>query len=434
MDIAVEDINTTKKRLRIKIPADAIEKEIDDSLLKLRQNAKIPGFRPGMAPLNLLEKRFGKEVEAEVLDKVIPEYFSKALKKANIEPVTFPVIDEKIGFKRNTPLNISFTIEVLPKIENPQYENITIKEIPIVVDDADIDEYIKKLQEEKAVFEVSDKEIAVDDLVSFELVDCKIQGEDITPPSVKDAVSRMGNELLPLDILDKALGKKKGDLIEFSTTFPENCQSKEIIGKTADITLRVSETKKKNLPPIDNEFAKDLGFENLSEMHEKIKERIYAIKKEHVGRLNKAKIMNQILEPYDFDVPETLLKNELESLVMQESMTQRETHEPLSEGSGPDQGKKDPEMLQAEMQNKALRNVRASIIINTIGLKEGITVTDDEVNERIALLAQRLSATPEAVRNFYTYKKGSLEGLRHSIFEDKVLDMLLSKAHIEKGE
>ena len=99
MNLAIEDINTTKKRLKVEIPADVIEKEIGISLQKLKQKAKIPGFRQGMAPLNLLEKRFGKEVEAEVLDKVIPEYFGKALKEANIEPVTFPVIDEKIKIK-----------------------------------------------------------------------------------------------------------------------------------------------------------------------------------------------------------------------------------------------------------------------------------------------------------------------------------------------
>ncbi len=434
MNLAIEDINSTKKRLRIEIPAQVIEKEIGVSLQKLKQKAKIPGFRPGMAPMNLLEKRFGKEVEAEVLDKVIPEYFGKALQEANIEPVTFPVIDERIGFERHKPLNLSFTVEVLPKIDNLQYEDITIKEIPIVVNESDVDEYIKSLQESRAVFEVTDKDIEVDDLVSFDFVDCTIKGEEITPPSIKEQVSQIGNEILPLDIMDKVLGKKKGDLLEFTTTFQEHCKSKELIGKTADITLKVSEIKKKNLPVIDDDLAKDLGFENMSEMREKIHEKIYAIKKEHIGRLHKAKIMNQILEPHNFDVPETLLEKELQSLVMQESVSQKESHEKVSKEDSAEQVQKDTETLRAEMEHKALMNVRASIIIDAIGKKEGITVTDDELNERIALLAQRLSATTEAVKNFYTYKEGSLEGLRHSIFEDKVLDMLLSKAHLEKGE
>lgn len=431
MDLAIEDINTTKKRLRVEIPADVIEKEIGISLQKLKQKAKIPGFRQGMAPMNLLEKRFGKEVEAEVLDKIIPEYFGKALKESNIEPVTFPVVDEKIDFERNKPLNLSFTIEVLPKIGDIQYENITITEVPVVVNEPDVDEYLKSLQESRAVFEVADKAIDVDDLVSFELVDCAIKGEETSLPTLKEQVSQMGNEILPLDIMDKVLGKKKGDDIGFENTFNEHCQLKELVGKTVDITLKISEIKKKNLPDINDDFAKDLGFDNMSEMREKVKERILAIKKEQVGRLHKAKIINQIIEPLDFDVPETLLKKEIESLAMQESMSQKESPETAAQE---DSVEKDPETMQAEMEHKALRNVRASIILNTIGEKEGVTVSDDELNERITLLAQRLSASPEVVRNFYSQKEGSLDGLRHSIFEDKVLDLLLSKAQLEKGE
>jgi trigger factor len=431
VDLAIEDINTTKKRLRVEIPADVIEKEIGLSLQKLKQKAKIPGFRQGMAPMNLLEKRFGKDVEAEVLDKIIPQYFGKALKEANIEPVTFPVIDEKIGFERNKPLNLSFIIEVLPKIEDIQYENITIKEVPLVVNESDVDEYLTSLQESRAVFEVADKAIDVDDLVSFEFIDCAVKGEETSSPSIKEQISQMGNEILPLDIMDKVLGKKKGELLEFDTTFDERCKSKELVGKTVDITLKISEIKKKNLPVIDDGFSKDLGFDNMSQMREKVKEKIHEIKKEHVRRLHKAKIMNQILEPHNFDVPETLLKKEIESLAMQESVSQKESPETVGQEERAD---KDPEAMQAEFEKKALRNVRASIILNAIGAKEGVTVSDNEVEERIALIAQRLSTTPERVRNFYTYREGSLDGLRHSIFEDKVMDLLLSKVQIEKGE
>ena len=107
---SIEDINATKKRLRIEIPSDVIEREIGGSLEKLRQRVKIPGFRPGKAPINLVEKRFGKEVEAEVFDKIIPEHLSNAIREADIKPVTMPVLDEEFEFKRNNPLNLSFTV------------------------------------------------------------------------------------------------------------------------------------------------------------------------------------------------------------------------------------------------------------------------------------------------------------------------------------
>jgi trigger factor len=437
---SVEDINTTKKRIRIEIPSDVIEKEILVSLEKVRQKAKIPGFRPGKAPVNLIEKRFGKEVEAEVLDKIIPEYFSNALKEAELMPITMPVFDERLDFKRNNPINLSFTVEVMPKIEDLNYENIEIKDIPLDVDEADIENYLKKLQEEKAVYEVAEKAVGKDDLVTFEYLDCKLIGGE-SPPSLKEQISKMGNEIFPIDIMEKVMGKKKGEFVEFTTIFDEHYKSKELAGKTVDIKVMISEIKKKNLPEIDDEFAKDVGFENIPEMKEKIKERIYAIKKEHIVRLQKAEILNKILESYNFEVPETLLTKELESLMLQKSLSQKKSGGTASEDSSleqegivANQSQEDMEKLQTELKDRALKNVRVSIIVDAIGQKEEINVTDEEVNSRISLIAQRLSTTPEAVRNFYHYKEGSLEGLKHSIFEDKVMDLLLSKAVLKKGE
>ncbi|OGW39385.1 MAG: trigger factor [Nitrospirae bacterium RBG_13_39_12] len=437
---SVEDINATKKRLKIEIPSDVIEKEIEDSLKKVRQKAKIPGFRPGKAPVNLIEKRFGKEVEAEVLDKIIPEYFSRALKEAELMPVTMPVVDERLDFKRNNPINISITVEVMPKVENINYENIEVKDFPVDVDVTDMDIYIKRLQEEKAVYEVAEKAVEMNDLVSFEYLDCNVAGEE-SDSSLKEQVSKMGNEIFPLDIMEKVMGKKKGESIEFTTTFDDNYKTKELAGKKVDIKVMISEVKRKNLPEIDDDFAKDIGFENIDEMKGKIEEKIRALKKEHAARLQKAEILSKILEPHDFEVPETLLERELESLVMQESLSQKKSGETTPETDSFEKGKagatpsqEDLDKLRTELKEKALKNVRASIIVETIGQKEKITVTDEELNDRISLIAQRLSTTPETVRNFYNYKEGSLEGLKHSIFEDKVMDLLLSKAAVKKGE
>ncbi len=433
MNIAVEDIKTTKKRLKIEIPADVIEKEISNSLEKLKHKAKIPGFRSGMAPITLIEKRFGKEVEAEVLDKIIPEYYTKALKETELMPVTTPVFDKGLDFKRNSTLNLSFTIEVMPKIENLNYENIKIKDIPVVVDETEIEDYLKRLQEEKVIYEVAEKEVESDDLVTFDYSDCKIIGEE-NPPSVKEEVLKIGNEIFPPDIMERVMGKKKDDIVEFTTTFNEICKSKVLVGKTADMKFVIKEIKKKNLPSIDDEFAKDVGFENISEMREKIKEKIYAAKKEHIKRVQKAGIVSKLIESHNFEVPDVLVSKEMESLMMEESLSQKEPKETISETKSPEQEKKDFENLQAEMGTRAARNVQASIIVDAIGRKEGITVTDDEMKDRVSLIAQRLSATPEAVMNFYKYKEGSLEGLRHSIYEEKVMDMLLSKAIIEPPE
>ncbi|MEW6585261.1 MAG: trigger factor [Nitrospirota bacterium] len=447
----IEDITATKKRLKIEIPSDIIEREIGTSLNKLRQNVKLPGFRPGKAPLNLIEKRFGKEVEAEALDKLIPEHLRMALQQANITPLTLPTLDEEFEFKRNNALNLSVTVEIVPKVENLAYENIAVKDVPVSVEDSDIEETIQRIREQKAVYEVADKEIEMDDFVTFEQVDSEIvEGQDV--PDVKEIISKMGNSIFPPDIIEKALGKKKGDIIEFTTTFDE-VQSKELAGRTVKIQVRISEVKLKALPELDDEFAKDLGVENLSELREKLKEKILTAKKEEVRRIQKAVIISKLIESHEIDVPDTMLQREIENIEMSKQLDQKagekeaepvgldeDTLPPTAEVAGEAKGASaEPGDSDAGLKEKAAKNVKASLIVDAIGQKEGVFVTDDEVGERINLLAKRLSATPEAIRNFYQYKEGSLEGLRHTIFQDKVLDLLLSKATIEiekenKGE
>ncbi|MDH5769039.1 MAG: trigger factor [Nitrospirota bacterium] len=429
----VEDISSTKKRLRIEIPSDAIENEIKDTFEKLRQKTKLPGFRTGKAPMNLIEKRFGKEVEAEVLEKVIPDFYKRALKEAELIPVTTPVFDEQFDFKRNSPLNLSFTVEVMPKVENLHYEGVKVPEIPIVVDEAEVEDSLKRLQDEKAIYEVAEKEIEMDDLVTFDYVDCEIVGEE-KDPAFKDKILKIGNEVFPLDIIEKAVGKKKGDIVEFTNTFDKIFRVKELAGKTISMKVMIKEVKRKILPEIDDEFAKDIGFENMAGLKERIKENINNVKKGHAVKIQKAEILNKLIESNSFDVPEALLKNELEALLIQEMSSQGKSEDITKEEGTFKEEKKDNEELQVEMRKKALRNVQASIIVDTIGKKEGVIVTDDEVKERINMVSQRLSVKPEQVMNFYITRDGSLEGLRQLIYEDKVIDLMLSKAVFEKGE
>jgi trigger factor len=448
---SVEDISATKKRVRIEISSEEIEREIGSSLENLRQKMRIPGFRQGKAPVHLIEKRFGKEVESEVLEKVIPEHYNAALREADLNAVTMPELEEKFDFKRNNPLNLAFIIDVIPKFENLQYENIPVKDIPVTVEDADMEETLKRLQDQKATFEVSEDEVRMDDLVSFDHEDSEAIGGDKNP-GLNEMISAMGNEIFPPDIMELSLGKKKGDSIEFSRTFDASVKQKQLQGKTVKTKLVIKEIKKKSLPALDDEFAKDLGFGNLSELREKLKERLQAAKTDQIQRMQKAAIVTRLIEAVNPAVPEPLIAREMEVLTMEKSSSGQqedaietdsvseilevasETEKTLREQDEIVQAQEKVQDEESKMRQKALRNVQAALLIDAIGKKEGIFVTDAELDQRINLLAQRLSATPEAVKSFYTYKEGSMDSLRHSIYEDKVLDFLLSKAVFEKEE
>ncbi len=411
---AVEDLSSTRKRLKIEIPADAIEKEIRDSLERVRQNTTIPGFRPGRAPMGLIEKRFGKKVEEDVLEKMIPRTFVDAVREAKITPVTDPVIEGGIDFKRFQPLSMTVTVEVLPEIGNLQYGNIRLKDIPVSVDDSDIDDVVRRLQEERATYEPSDGPVEMNDLV---VLDYSVKEEGV---EVKDQVFKVGGSMFPEGFSQGLIGRNKGSEFSIEAEFPGDYKPERLAGKRLNLDVVIKDVKKINLPEVDDELAKDLGVENLAELRRRISENILKAKKNEVTKIQKAEIIKRLVESHEFDLPESLVETEVDMLVSR-AMTDSEQVE-------------DAETLRQQMRPAAIRNVKASLLIEAIGEKEGVSINDDDVKNAIIDISRRLNVSPESLMKFYISRDGSLNGLKSVIFEDRVLDLILSKAEIEKGD
>lgn len=412
----VEDLSATKKRLNIEIPTGAIESKIKDSLEKVRQKAKIPGFRPGKTPMNIIEKHFGKSVEAEAVEKIIPEFYEQAIKEAGIVPVSRPVLDGGIDFRRHHPLSLVLTVEIRPKIEDLDYTNIQIKDTPIVVSDPEIDTSLERMRELKATYEIADKEIETDDLIT---VDYEIRYDDQTM-SAKDQVLKVGVEGLPKEITESLKAKKAGETVEVEVQFPEDFHVKNLAGKKASVKNIIKAVKKKNLPAVDNEFAKDMGFENLEGLRVGVKVEIEKAKKEQVLKTQRDEILEKLVGEHDFDVPDSMLEKELSAMV--------------NEVKAAKKSDKDEAVLRAELRPEAVKTVKVMILLSVIGEKEGITVTDEELKEKIIDISQRVSMSPESLMKVYIQKDGSLDGLRNSLYGQKVMDFLVSKATQVKGE
>jgi len=429
----VEDITSTKKRLKIEISADTIQREYSTSLSSVRQKAKIPGFRPGHAPVSMIEKKFGSDIKNDILDRLIPDYYSKTLKEANLVPVTLPKFEGSLEFKKDEPLSFSLTVEVRPNISNLHYTGLKVDGMESAVEEKEIEDTLTGLQDERALFEAVDRPVNESDLIVIDYVKFDPTGEKELS-SAKDQVMNLGNKVAPQGILDEIVGKKKGDVVEISLPSFEGGEVKEGDGKGDRIRITIKEIKEKKLPDIDDEFAKDFGHDSLDALKEKIKEGILHAKNDKAANQQKTKLLDMLVESHEMDVPESLLEKELENLVVNEKASQKKSGELISETEqGKSSENKDDSEIIERLRPRAIRNVKASMLLDMIAEKEHVSVTEDEIKTRIAILARHFQTTPENVINLFVTKDGSLENFKHTIQDEKVMNLVLSKAEMVKG-
>jgi len=304
----VQGISDTKKRLTIEIPAEAIESEIQKSLKEVQMKSQIPGFRPGKTPLSIIERKYGKSIEAEALEKLVPEYYQKALMDAGLKPLSQPAIENSSDFTRNAPLSMTFTIEVRTDIENFSYEGITVDEIPLEVTEEEIENTLKNLSEEKATYEGAEDSIISGDLIT---VDYKTDSDETLN---NDVILKVGSGPYPQEFHDALTGRKKDEAFEFEASFPEDMQS-PFAGKKVQFNMTVKDIKRRNVLLIDDEFAIDLGYDNLGILREKIRESLLSAKKRRADNIKCSQILDKLIETYKFEVPESLLTAKINDLI-----------------------------------------------------------------------------------------------------------------------
>lgn len=417
----VEELSPTKKRFKIEIPKDVIEKEISNAYSRLNKKVKVPGFRPGHVPREILERHYRRNVEAEVIEKLVPDYYLKSVKESGVSPVENPTFEGEIAIREGSPLNFEATVEVKPVIEISDYEGIEIKRLSHDVSEDEVERILKYFQDSHARLEPFEEShpIANGDfcLISFEgfLGDKPIEGSN-----VKDYILEIGSKVLVPGFEEQLIGSKKGDKIDINITFPEDYRDKSLAGKEALFKVEVKEVKRKVLPELDDELAKDLGQNSLSDLRALAREGLEKEKKRMVERDQKEEIIKKLLEKHSFEIPSSMIDRELRFMIHR-----RKTQ--ILQGGGSLEGF-DEDRLRVELMPIATERVKSWLILEAIGNKEGITVSDEDLDKRIGEIATGLHERPEDIKRFYISKDGSLEGLRGEVFTEKVLDYLLSKA------
>lgn len=423
MKSKVKNIDKCGRLLEIEISEEIVRKATEEVYKEIKAQAKVPGFRVGAAPDDLLDKYYSKDAEERILKLLIPESYKRALDEHKVEPIALPEVSD-IVFAKDKKLTFKAKVEVRPELKLKNYRSIKVKKQKVSVEEKEVEEALKRLREMKAQFTpVTEKrpvekgDYVICDIEAY--VDSKAiskKHENMWVAAEKDA-SMLG-------LGEYLVGANAGETKEINADLPAKYPDKKYAGKKADFKISVKEIKKKNLPALDDNFAKDLGKENLQALKEEVESQLKAKKEANAKIEMENQILDKLLKDYRFDVPSSIVKRQFEALL------ERARQELLSKGLQKDIIDKELKNYEPRLMEDAKNKVKIYFMLDEICHKEKINIGEDDIKKRLEGIARISGQGYDTVRAYYE-KHDLMQGLGEELKEEAALNWLLSVADVE---
>lgn len=408
--------------LEVTITAKDIDARVDAKLKEAGKTMKLPGFRPGKVPLDLLKKKYGKAVMGEVLESTVNETSMKAIQDNKIKPALQPKI-EVTSFDEGKDLVYKMQVESLPEFNVENYKGLKLTKIVAEADDKEIDEALARIASMRKTSEKveEDRKAKKGDILVFDF-----HGRTADDNKAHDGMHAHGHHLelgsgqfIP-GFEDQLIGKKAGDKVEVKVTFPEEYGAAELAGRDAIFDCDIHEIRVPKDPVIDDEFAKSLGLDDLEALRKAVAEQTNKEFDSHSRIKLKKELLDQLDDAHDFEIPQGMKDMELQTITQQVQMD--------SQNRGVDADLTDEE--KDELEAIAERRVRLGLILSEIGNQNKINVTDAELQRAVISEAQKYPGQEKQVFDYFSKNRQALESLRAPIYEDKVVDLILESADI----
>ncbi len=415
----IKILNGCKREIELDIEADEVTKEFERIVTQFSSRAKIPGFRPGKAPRDIIKQRFYPEIKESLFNSLIPKALSGELKTQNLNPVGMPVVND-LHFKEGQPLHLKAQFEVWPEFNLPGYKKIKVKNKKVSVTDQEINQSLEELRLRSAQYiPVEGRGVLEEDYVVAEMKGKDLKTKKFLP---QEKVVILAGHAENEELLNKKLiGSMPGEENNFTLDYDKNHQNKKLAGKKIEHNLKVISIKEKKIPALDDEFAKELGeFENLKDLKEKIKKEIISSKEKATKQDMAEEIIKKISDKLSIGLPEVLVEQEYMAIMRRL----------LSSPTQQDIKKEDLEQLKSEGKKKAEQNLKNHLILKKIAEKENLKVSDQEMHEHFKEIA-KANNVPLAQIVDSVNKEGKREELRSSILFNKTVDFLVEHAIIE---
>jgi trigger factor len=418
---------TCKREIELEIPAENVSKATEKVARDLARVARIPGFRPGKAPVTLIRRRFADDIQGEVLQSLVPEYLEKALDEKKLVPVTRPEVD-KVEFKEGEPLKFRAVFEVLPEFELGEYKGLEVQVDAVEAGEAQVDKVVEEMRERAATFVPVEGRAAKDgDFALIKLSGMPEGGGE--PVEADNIMCHIGAEETLESFTENLRGANPGETKKFQSKYPDDYPDQKLAGKTYDYSVEVLAIKEKKLPEVNDEFAKDAageagGVTTVAELRTKILENLEAAKEEQQSSQAREKILETLVKKHDFPVPEALVEHQMDVRL------ERTVRSLTAQGVDPRAVNVDWVSLRRRQHDRAVDDVKAELLLDRIADAEKIEATDEDVEKEISALAERSGESATALRARLT-KQGALDRMKSKLRSDKTIEWLYRSTRIE---
>jgi len=422
MQVTVNEVGGLTKKLKIVLPKEEVSKELEEGFRKIKNQAKIKGFRKGKVPRHILERTYGQQVRAEVAEKLVQATYFDAVEKEQLDVVAHPEIKAPV-FEEDGSFSYEAEVDTRPHFELQDYRGVEVEKEDLKVSEVEIDSEIERLRKELAPLRsveeraVQEGDIAIVDFDGFhdghQLP--QVHGENV---NVDVGTGRHGQEFE-----NKLIGVKKGEESSVEVDFPADSPNPVLSGKKVEFRIKVNDIKERVLPELDDEFAKDVGeeFSSLAGLRQHIQEKILAEKEQGLEGDISDRIMQKLIETNEFEVPARLVQYEINEYIKQTEDTLRRGGMTL-ESAGINRAE-----AEARYHDTAVKRVRGDFILKKIAELEEIKVLDEDINTGFARIAKQYNMTVPEVKGYFKNRDDMLPFI-NELLNEKILKFLRDEA------
>jgi trigger factor len=427
------DISDTQKNLVIEIPSEVVDAEIDRITRDYSRQAKLPGFRQGKVPAKIVRQRFRDQILHEVAHELIPRAVDEALRDRGVEPVDTPDIRDVL-VEEGRPLKFTAAFETVPPIDPGDYSSLSVRRPPAAVTDQEVEDTLQRMRERAARYEaVEGRAVEHGDTLQLDL-DRKALGPppaDTDPATAEPRSERhenisvdIGGPANPPGFDEELIGMNAGEQKTFTLTYPEDYAVKELAGTAVEYGVAVRGVKRRSVPALDDEFAKDLGeFDTLEALRKRVRDDLQHQKEHEADHAVRSELLGQLAARVHAEVPAALVEREIDRRL--EEFVRRLIEQQID----PMRANINWEEFRERQRGPATDAVKSALVLDEIARRERITVSDADIEQEVARYAERSGRTPAAVRARLE-KEGGISRLHAGLRRERAIDFLLSRVTI----